>query len=75
MAHAALKAEVGPHGIPMSVATDPANAFKFVTELTTDFAAKKLKADEDAYYELHDRDKDRPLNRGGHLWAVRLNDK
>jgi hypothetical protein len=56
----------------MDVAMDPANAFKFVSKVETDFAAQTLAADEKAYYELHDKDPQRPINRAGHLWSVRL---
>jgi hypothetical protein len=72
LAHEANLAEVGPHGVPMSEAMDPANAFKFVTTVVTDFAAETLAADQKAYYDKWDKNPDRPINRAGHLWRVRL---
>ena len=64
---------MGSHGIPMSVATDPANQFQFVTQLpTTDWAAHTLAADQETYYAKYDTNKERPMNRAGHLWGVRL---
>lgn len=73
LAHLANKSNMGPHGIPMDVATDPANQFKFVTELPTiDFAAHTQAAAMKAYYDQYDTDDKRPMNRAGHLWSVRL---
>lgn len=72
LAHEANLAEIGPHGVPMSEAMDPANAWDFATTIVTDFAAETLAADQNAYYELHDKDPKKPINRAGHLWSVRL---
>lgn len=74
-AHEALMRDLPPHGVPRADAMDPANAFKFVSKVETDFAAQTLKADQDAYYELHDKDPKHPINRSGHLWSVRLQDE
>lgn len=65
-------ASMGPHGVEMDVATDPRNAWKFVSKVTTDFAAKTLADDQAAYYKKYDIDPEHPINRAGHLWSVRL---
>lgn len=66
---------VGAHGIPLVVATDPANQFRFKTALpVVDWAAHTLAADQQTYYDKYDTDKEHPLNRAGHLWGVRLED-
>lgn len=54
-----LEREVGPHGIPMSEATDPANQFAFEGHIRTDWAEK---AKRDKLDELRKRDKDANLN-------------
>jgi hypothetical protein len=72
LAHESNLAELGPHGVPMSEAMDPANAFKFVSTVVTDYAAQTLGADQKAYYDQHDKDPKKPINRSGHLWSVRL---
>lgn len=63
--------ELGPHGIPMSEAMDPANEFAFVGQRlpTVDFAEKARKDAQDAYYKQYDK-KDNPVNRNGHTWSV-----
>lgn len=73
LAHLGNRNSVGPHGIPMDIATDPVNQFGFVTDLpTVDFAADTLAAAQKSYYDQYDTNKDRPMNRAGHLWSVRL---
>lgn len=73
LAQEQLEAEIGPHGIPMDVATDRANQFRFVTPApTVDWAAHTLAADQKAYYDLYDKDPKNPMNRAGQMWAVRL---
>lgn len=63
----------GPHGIPMDVATDPANQFRFKVPAgpTVDYAARALEAGQKAYYAKWDQ-KDKPISRAGHLWSVGL---
>ena len=65
-----LEADMGPHGIPMSVATDPANQGRFRVNKfpKKDFAAAAIGDAQDFYYS--NKGKDRP--RHGHLWSVRL---
>jgi hypothetical protein len=61
-----MQREIGPHGIPMSEAMDPANqfAFKGPGQPKVDWAEKALRDDIDAYY------KGRPdINRNGHKWG------
>jgi hypothetical protein len=66
----------GPHGIPMDVATDPANQFRFKPPEapSIDYAAKALDEGQRAYYAKYDK-KDAPISRAGHLWSVHLMDK
>lgn len=61
-------------GLPMSVVTDPKNAFQFVSKVTTNFAADTLARDQKTYYAQQDVDKDHPVIREGHMWSVRLRD-
>lgn len=65
-----LDADMGSHGIPMSVATNPDNQFRFKAseKPSKDYAAAAIGAAQDAYY--NGKGKDRP--RHGHLWSVRL---
>lgn len=60
-------AEVGPHGFPMSEATDPANesAFTGPRKPRVDFALKAQKDAMDQYYKVWP-----DANRNGHLWGV-----
>ena len=60
--------ELGPHGIPMSEATDPANQYAFEADEfpLVDFAEKTLK---DAIDKRHREWPDE--NRNGHKWRVR----
>lgn len=74
LAHEDLERDLGPHGIPLSVATDPANEFKFnVPALpTVDHAARALAKRQDAYYADADAKSKTPVSRAGHLWGVEL---
>jgi hypothetical protein len=67
-AHKQLVADIGPHGIPMSEATDPANQFEFMVPEapTTDWAAKALLDGQDAYYTKY-----KTASRHGHIWRVK----
>jgi hypothetical protein len=72
LAHEFIESTIGAHGFPLDVATDPANAYKFTTTPVTDFAAKKLAADQAEYFRRYDTDKEHPMNRGEVLWSVHL---
>lgn len=63
---------VGPHGIPLDEATDPANQFAYVGDQVpvVDFAEKAREDARDQYYKLYDS-KTNPVNRNGHLWGVK----
>jgi len=63
--------ELGPHGIPMSEAMDPANQWAFTgpDNPVVDFAEKNKRDRMDAYYKKYDK-KDNPVNRNGHVWTV-----
>ena len=63
--------EMGPHGIPMSEATDPDNQFKFKGQEgpQVDWAEKARLDAQEAFYKQHDK-KDNPVNRHGHVWGV-----
>lgn len=65
----------GPHGFPMSEATDPANQFKFQGQEKPlmDWAEKARKDSQDAFYKQRDT-KDNPVNRNGHIWGVSKRD-
>lgn len=67
-----LEKDIGPHGIPMSEATDPVNQFAFETAKAPviDWAARALAAGKKSYYDQYDTDKKRPMDRSGHLWGV-----
>jgi hypothetical protein len=60
------QAEMGPHGIPMSEAMDPANQFAFKGQEVPriDYADKALKDAQDRYYKAH-----KDVNRNGHRWG------
>ena len=68
LADQALEADMGPHGIPMSEATDPANQFAFegFAAPQTDWAEKARQDAKDRFYE-----KWKDANRNGHMWGVR----
>jgi hypothetical protein len=74
VAHKANMANVGQHGIPMNVATDPANQFRFVVAdpPVTDWAAKALDKAQDAFYDKHYTSKKQPVKTAGDLWSVKL---
>ena len=68
LAHARLPAPPS-HGVPLEVATDPDNQFRFDVEgPTVDWAANTLGSVQDAFYKKYPG-----TNRAGHLWTVRLN--
>lgn len=75
MAHQLLEADRGPHGFPMSVATDPDNQFKFrASEApTVDWAAATVHHAQETYYKRYDKP-GAPADRAGHLWSVKLLD-
>jgi hypothetical protein len=64
----AIDAERGPHGFPMSEATDPANQFVFEGSKAplTDWAEKAKRDQMDAFYKAWP---DAPRN--GHIWTVK----
>lgn len=68
-----VERERGPHGFPMSEATDPANQFVFVGSRApvVDYAEKARLDAEDAYMREHDSDKNHPLNRNGLIFRVK----
>lgn len=73
LAHKSNKADIGPHGIPIAVATDPKNQWAFEVGLpTSDFAAKALDREQDAYYKQYYTDKKLPIRTAGDLWSVKL---
>jgi hypothetical protein len=63
-----LDAEIGPHGIPLSEAMDPANQFAFegFSEPRVDFAEKARRDRMDNYYKQF-----KDANRNGHVWGVK----
>lgn len=65
--------DMGPHGIPMSEATDPANQYAFQgTDFPRiDYAEKARREKADAYYNQYDTDKKNPMKRHGHIWLVK----
>jgi len=67
-----LESELDENGIPFATSTDPANAYGFVSTVSTNFAAQTLAADQTAYYKQHDTDPKNPINRAGHRWSVRF---
>lgn len=64
--------EIGPHGIPMSEATDPKNAGKFAGQKAprVDLAEKARLDAQQRYYKENDKDQKNPMNRNGHIWGV-----
>lgn len=63
---------MGPHGIPMSVATDPANQYRFaVDDPTVDYAEKTLTDTREAHEKHYYTDRKRPIP-PGFLWRVHL---
>lgn len=63
--------DMGPHGVPMSEATNPANqyAYEAAEFPVVDFAEKARLDAQKAYYDKYDT-KDYPVNRNGHIWRV-----
>lgn len=73
LAHLKSEANIGPHGIPMDVATDPKNQFMFeVGNPTADFAAKALDKASSDYYEKYFTARKLPIKSAGDLWSVQL---
>lgn len=68
LAHMRNEADRGPHGIPMSEATDIANEYAFVgpDKPITDWAEKALSQAKDRYYEQWPN-----ASRHGHIWRVK----
>lgn len=72
VAHVRNEANIGPHGFPMDEATDPRNQFAYTAgPPVVDWVANAVGAAKQAYYEKHDHDPKKPLNREGHLWVAR----
>lgn len=70
LAHLANEDETGSHGVPMSVAMDPKNQFRFKVGLpVTDWAAHTLAEAQKQYYEANP-----DAQRAGHRWSVHLDD-
>lgn len=69
----AIEADLGPHGIPMSEATDPRNEYEFETNPAPliDFAARSIGQTSRAYYDKYDANKQKPMDRSGHIWRTR----
>lgn len=65
---------MGPDGVPLSLALDPAHAFDWVSVPHTNFASNTLAKDKADYYKRYDVDKDRPMPRT-EMWAVKLKDE
>lgn len=69
LAYQLQKADLGPHGIPMSEAMDPANEHAFTAANggvpSIDFAEKAIEDAKDAYYDSWP-----DANRNGHMWGV-----
>lgn len=65
---ASRRRAVGPHGIPVAEATDPANreAFAGYEMPVVDYATKALEDARDRYYKAWP-----DANRNGHMWGVR----
>jgi hypothetical protein len=68
LADEAAEADMGPHGIPMAEATDPANQFAFegFEKPQTDWAERARQDAKDRYYKQWP-----DANRNGHMWGVR----
>lgn len=63
-----LEQEIGPHGFPMSEATDPANQFAFegYEKPRTDYVEKARRDAMEAFYKRYP-----DANRNGHIWGVK----
>jgi hypothetical protein len=74
LAAAEYEGELNPIGIPLDVATDPKNQFKFKVPEgpTVDWSMQALANGQKAYYK--DDDPKNPMNRSGHLWSAKLRD-
>lgn len=74
LAHRQLEAELNSLGIPRSESTNPENQFRYKAEgPVVDWAENALSAAQKRYYDEWDKPGN-PVNRGGHLWSVRLRD-
>ena len=75
LAHRALEAGRGAHGIPMVDAVNADNQYRFVVSPmpTVDHAAKALSDAQKAFYGKYDKP-NAPTDRAGHLWSVTLPD-
>lgn len=69
LAQRRLESDIGPHGIPMSEAMDPANQFAFEVpdKPRMDWAEKALAEKQDKYYRARPKDE----SRAGHKWHVK----
>jgi hypothetical protein len=65
LAYNAIEADKGPHGIPMSRATDPKARFVAPAEPVHDKAQKALSRAQEKYYKTYP-----DADRSGDLWAV-----
>ena len=67
-----VEADIGPHGVPMSEATDPANQFGFegYEKPRTDYAEKARRDAMDAFYKRYP-----DADRNGHMWGVKRREK
>lgn len=80
LALAQLEADADPaSGLAMDVVTDPANQFRFITKRPiTNWAARTLAADQEAFYKPLDDERAAltpplgPISRAGHIWRVVL---
>jgi len=69
-----LEQERGPHGVPMSEATDPANQFAYYgDEPITDWVKKAQLDKEDAYRKKHHSETN-PVNMNGLIFPVKKRD-
>ena len=69
-----LNRKVLSHGIPMEIATDPANQFMFEAEgPVMDWAENTLAEAREAYFKTYDKP-GMPVQRAGRMWRVKLRD-
>jgi hypothetical protein len=62
-------------GIPVDVATDPANQFRFVTRRPiTDWSLRTIAADQKKFYEDAEKAAGEPVSSAGHIWSAYLRD-
>jgi hypothetical protein len=67
-AHKIDVADIGPHGVPMSEATDKENQFAYTATSAplVDWAARAIGTAQDTYYEKNPK-----VSRHGHIWRLR----